>query len=297
MGALSSERDVVFLLTETLAGRADGSWLRLHSPTVSQHHALILWRTDGWWLKDLGSKNGSQVGGSAVEPHGQIRLDVGTEIRFGRDERVWRMTDAGPPRAQGRSESGRRVVGTSHLLELPDDRDPTLLVFRDPHRGWMLQHPDNESPSKKAGSTTSVSGEKWKLYLPDPLEETPHVGDFSRLDQVDLFLRKEGGKWRLEVLKGDSSHRADLGWEGKILWALSEAVDEAGEDQPEAGWMTTEALAEQVQVSKRSINVATQRLRSAIEDLGILDATQIVRVRPGYRKAGSRRIRRISDDS
>lgn len=47
-------------------GRGPENGLRLEHPSVSRHHALLESHDDGWRLRDLGSKNGSYIGGRRV---------------------------------------------------------------------------------------------------------------------------------------------------------------------------------------------------------------------------------------
>jgi hypothetical protein len=48
-------------------GRAEGCDLRLEHPSISREHAELSANDDGWRLRDLGSKNGSFLDGSAVD--------------------------------------------------------------------------------------------------------------------------------------------------------------------------------------------------------------------------------------
>src|SRR5258708_7899083 len=67
--ALWAERSVTSVLdpaagASLIVGRAEDCSLRIDDPSVSRHHAAIE-RTEGgrWLLRDLGSSNGTRIGG------------------------------------------------------------------------------------------------------------------------------------------------------------------------------------------------------------------------------------------
>ena len=54
---------------------------------VSRRHAQVSFEEGGWWLVDLGSKNGTRVGGIPISGKGPlsdgVRVSVGrTDLRF-----------------------------------------------------------------------------------------------------------------------------------------------------------------------------------------------------------------------
>jgi pSer/pThr/pTyr-binding forkhead associated (FHA) protein len=52
---------------------------------VSRRHARLIWRDRGWWLEDLGSKNGTFVNEFAKQQKitGAIRIEAGSVFRVG----------------------------------------------------------------------------------------------------------------------------------------------------------------------------------------------------------------------
>ena len=62
-------------------GRGRGADIMLAEPTISREHAVIGWDTEGWYVEDLGSTNGSYVNGGRFKRH---RLKQGDEIVMGR---------------------------------------------------------------------------------------------------------------------------------------------------------------------------------------------------------------------
>jgi hypothetical protein len=63
-----------------LIGRAPESTLELGDATVSRRHAEIVRDGDAWFIRDLGSSNGTKVNGASITEH---MLSDGDEIRLG----------------------------------------------------------------------------------------------------------------------------------------------------------------------------------------------------------------------
>ena len=66
---------------QTIIGRGRGADIVLAEPTISREHAVIGRDSEGWYVKDLGSTNGSFANGSRFERH---LLKQGDEIVMGR---------------------------------------------------------------------------------------------------------------------------------------------------------------------------------------------------------------------
>lgn len=76
-GTVVSPRGRTFLI-----GRAPECDLRLEDAYVSRHHCLLELVEDEWWLRDLGSRNGTWVGEQRVDR--PFLLTPGTVFRVGR---------------------------------------------------------------------------------------------------------------------------------------------------------------------------------------------------------------------
>ena len=62
-------------------GRGAHNDVRLNDESVSDTHAKLQRRDDGWYVMDMGSTNGTYVGGSRLS--GERRLDGSPDVRFG----------------------------------------------------------------------------------------------------------------------------------------------------------------------------------------------------------------------
>jgi hypothetical protein len=70
------------LLPSATIGRHPNSTIPLDDHYVSAHHAQLTREEDGWWVTDLGTKNGTFV--NEVRVKGPTRLNPGDTLRFGR---------------------------------------------------------------------------------------------------------------------------------------------------------------------------------------------------------------------
>jgi hypothetical protein len=102
---------------QVLVGRSTECDLVLPDILLSRRHAELFRRTDGWWVRDLGSLNGTRLNGA--------RLDAERPLRGGD---VLALADW---RLEYREEDvpGARAGGTSARL-----RDVTELATRSPWR-------------------------------------------------------------------------------------------------------------------------------------------------------------------
>lgn len=65
----------------TNIGRGEHNDIAIRDESISDSHAKIQKRADGWWVVDQGSTNGTYVGGRRVQ--GEQKLEGAPDIRFG----------------------------------------------------------------------------------------------------------------------------------------------------------------------------------------------------------------------
>lgn len=86
------DREIVLREGENVIGRDDEAVACLESATVSRRHARIVVADGRAVLEDMGSKNGTYVGGARISaPHA---LEDGDEIRLGRARLTFRVLPA-----------------------------------------------------------------------------------------------------------------------------------------------------------------------------------------------------------
>jgi hypothetical protein len=73
-------------------GRGAHNEIVLTDDSVSETHAKLQRRDDGWYVVDLGSTNGTYVGGQRL--NAERRLDGAPDVRFGGVKLIFRSKDA-----------------------------------------------------------------------------------------------------------------------------------------------------------------------------------------------------------
>jgi len=63
-----------------ILGRSEQSDVQFSDTVVSSRHAAVVWEEGQWWLRDLGSKNGTYLGDDRLND--RIPLPVGEEVRL-----------------------------------------------------------------------------------------------------------------------------------------------------------------------------------------------------------------------
>lgn len=281
------------LAPTTTVGRAEEAWLHLPDEHVSHHHATISFRGGRWWLRDLGSSNGTLVEGKRL-PSGQDQaLAAGQTIVFGTEACSYRI-EVEAPAAVGRAEDGRFAAAEDGLLRLAGDDGMGLTLFMDPGAlQWMLE--DDEGRRRPLeGGRLRVAGTMWNVELPYTVDETPLLQRGLDLASAQLVIerpRDPEAKVRVTLRSSRAPASFTLGWPGRLLAALAEARLADGAAAPEArGWRATSTLAADLGTTEKSLNVATQRLRSAFSRAGLEHAIDLVEVRPKQRRLGTDRV-------
>lgn len=77
-------------------GRAEDSIVQLPCGSVSSHHATIKARPDGYYVQDLGSRNGTRLNGAEIE---EALLNDGDRVAFGDIQSIFLASDEVPTAA------------------------------------------------------------------------------------------------------------------------------------------------------------------------------------------------------
>jgi pSer/pThr/pTyr-binding forkhead associated (FHA) protein len=104
-------------------GRGAHNDVAIDDDSVSDTHAKLQRREDGWYLVDLGSTNGTYVGGSRVTH--ERRLDGMPDVRFGGVKLVFRAVEASAPGTVGK---GTRAIAGMPLERPKVSREPKTAV-------------------------------------------------------------------------------------------------------------------------------------------------------------------------
>ncbi len=155
---------------------------------ASRYHAKIEWRDDAWFLKDLGSTNGTKLGGSKVTPNDTVKLSPGAEIRIGQQTMLFAE----------KLEQPSLQESLPLLIKLPDpvahddnSHSVPTLTEADPKPEAPPQQQDS-LPGKDDGTEGSeafLSFFKKKEPVSDKPSSTSTATDMS----MEFFKKKEEG--------------------------------------------------------------------------------------------------------
>jgi len=266
-------------------GRGPDSDLQLDQPHVSGEHALLQW-SDGWVVRDLGSRNGTFVGERRVEPGEAVALTVGDELGFGQVQDRWALVDSSPPEPSATASDGRRVVGRDGILVLPSREDPQVTVMADLRDAWCVEDASGIAPVHDRDAI-EVGGQSWQLRLPEAIQSTV-LSDATSLDECALRFTVSLDEETVQVslVAPDKVH--DLGARSHHYLLLTLARARLGEvrgvPSGEAGWVYQDDLARDLRISPSLLNIHVHRARSQLAALSVLGATGIVERRPGAKQ-------------
>lgn len=71
------------LQSDNTLGSAPETDLQLGDPYVSARHARLYWDGAGWWVEDLGSRNGTLLNQNPCPPRVPQRAAAGSQLRLG----------------------------------------------------------------------------------------------------------------------------------------------------------------------------------------------------------------------
>lgn len=88
--SLPDAGEVIHELVETqlTVGRVEENTLQIDDASVSSHHAELTLRGGDYFLKDLGSTNGTRLNGAPVEGE-EKKLQAGDRVQFGKVETIY----------------------------------------------------------------------------------------------------------------------------------------------------------------------------------------------------------------
>lgn len=275
MASITHGERRVTLRSRHLVGRARTCHLVLPAPDVSSEHAVIFWDGSAWFVRDLGSRNGTSVDGARLPPSDVQRIVRGAALAF--SAHVWRLEDDGPPVASAVAADGRAVLASSDLLPLPSPEEPRVTILQD-GTGWLLEDGEASRPVKD-GETVTVDGVTWSIQIPSLEVGTIDAAPVGlNLDEVVAhFTPHTGGEVSLRVRVGETWHELGTRAHHQLLYALARPVL----DGAPSAWLSADSLARRLGMDDNRFNVTVFRIRQQFNALGILGAARVVERLPG----------------
>ena len=202
------EETFVVAKPETTIGRDPGNDLVLDSPVVSRRQATLQLRDGAYWLRDLGSTNGTAVNG---QPISETALRDGDIIRIGDEQGnnvglVFRHPGAGP--SSGTIQLGRKELGQAAVF----------IIGRDPSANLQLDHPTISRLHAEVRLTpvgpmlrdlgssngTFLNGELISGARPLSPRDVVQIGPYKLVyDQAGFAQYTPGGNYRIDAVHLD----------------------------------------------------------------------------------------------
>lgn len=275
----------VTLDARTVLGRSRKCDLTVPHPSISSEHAVLWWQDDQWWIRDLGSRNGTTVDDREV---GEAKaLEVGAVIKLGTHPLHWVLESASPPLARAvHEESGRERLAESGLLALPDPETPSALLYLDSSLGWQLESGD-EGRTVTDQEVISVLGESWRLYLPQGQAATLDARSTGAVEELSLHFALSRDEEHLTVTGRAGGRTLDLGSRAHhhLLLILARArVEDQDEAESSQGWRYMDDVARMVGVNPERLNMLVYRARKQLAEAELSDARNIVERRSDTRQ-------------
>jgi FHA domain len=275
-----------------LVGRADHCALRIEHPSVSGEHALLRYRSERWYLRDLGSRNGTQVDDRPLAAGRETAVEPGSVFTFGSHQVRWRLSDASAPNLSATHGDGAVRHAADGLLVLPEDATPECALFAD-HAGWVLELGDARRVPTDQEVLDLPSG-SWRLDVPsdNPLESTAISGSQPcRLQRARAIFRVSTDGEHVELdLQGMGWHRS-LGARAHndVLLALGRArladtTERAQLPAADKGWVYGDELCRMADITPSALDLHVFRARQQLARAGIHNAGTIVERRPATKQ-------------
>lgn len=211
-----------------IIGRASECTLRAGSSAISRRHCAILRKDDAWFVRDLGSRNGTFLNDAAVETPTALKL--GDEIRVGPLHfRVEQLVPAEGSKASksGASKSGARAKAAAAEKE-PGSHD--LKRGKQPPAKDVAEVAERTARQAN-GSTSEEDISRWLLGIDagggDALRETQTL---SMEETTSIGRAKPAERISVEAPAEEETA------EGSAEVIAAEEAAESGDKSGSGGW-------------------------------------------------------------
>lgn len=279
------------LLLEHLVGRSNRASLHLPGSYVSAQHAVFRWSSGRWFLKDLGSRNGTYIDGALISPGQSHPLALGARVMFGRPEETWDLEDASAPRPMLLSlddELTPPLMLEGEMLPLPSADNPHATLFRGASGEWILELA-SETLVLKNQEAFALDGQRYRFTCPDPISDTS-TNDWPESTaqvwaRMCLSFRVSRDEEYVEMHAELRGQRIDLGSRGHnylLLTLARQRLNDQAASLPDAecGWMYQDAVASGLRVPPERLNVDIFRIRKQFYSAGLPNPACVVERRP-----------------
>lgn len=255
---------------------------------------MIRWDGESWWIRDLGSRNGTYVDDAAVPQGGTVPLRSGACVAFGARAEAWELVDACAPQATLMPIDGGEPIFLSQAINgIPTKEEPQATAYLDGET-WLLEHDDSKVPLEK-GCEVVVAGRTFRFDCPSIASATTASTERDwTVVGATLILEVSRDEEHVSLTIAAGDRRQEFGERACFYLVLVLARERlrAGTDTLSGGWLAVEDLLRMVPdyASGMHLNVEIFRLRRLLSSVGCRDAAAIIERRRGQIRLGSDQV-------
>ncbi len=273
------------LLDEHVIGRSARCDTQLDDPDVSSRHVLVRWREGRWWLRDLGSTNGTLLAGSVIPAGSEIAWETSAVLSLGGAN--LRLLDASEPRPGVLDlTSGVFHPGDASLCLLEHEGKPVASVHLEHGSQWWLES-DGEQSAIDDGGTFTCGGGVYRFFSGGERRRTEQLAKERSIRGMHLAFCVSLDEEHVSAAITLDGERTDLGARSHLYTLLTlarhreqDALDPTLPDSSH-GWISTEELTRRLGASETKLSVEICRIRQQLSKHGLSDAADIIERRRG----------------
>lgn len=164
----------------------------LEQEGASRYHAKLEWKNSEWYLKDLGSTNGTKLNGKKVTPNESVKLKEGDNLKVGKQT----MHFAEKYDESKASEAATPIIKTPEPIDNDNPAEPSAVTISD-GKPADTDKKDDASKEEPEGMSDSQSFLK---FFDDKQPKSPK-------DEAGKSLEFFGKKEKSEASEGKSDKR------------------------------------------------------------------------------------------
>ncbi len=283
MGCLESGEKRCLLGPDQVIGREPGAALRVDDDSVSWRHASLRWTGKAWELQDLGSRNGTFLDGHRIAAGARVLLRLGSQLRFGEAEELWRVVDLEPPSTSLVDlATGERIFASDELLAVPQQGDPELFISRQGNGSWVAEF--SERVWEPQASEVLTIGERKYRFEPGAPVYATTTGRSQQLTPAQMALQfsvsRNEEHVEVKIVHGDRSIDLRPRAHSYVLLTLARLrVQDQGDaslDPSSQGWVYQDQLLRMLATTPTQLAVDIYRARKQFSEAGVTEAAQVI---------------------
>ena len=283
MGSLECGEKRCLLGADQVIGREPGSALRLDDDSVSWRHASLRWTGRAWELQDLGSRNGTFLDGHRIAPGARALLRMGSQLRFGDAEELWRLVCVEPPvTSLVDIATGERIFACDDLVALPQVGEPELFVSKQANGAWIAEFADRVW-EPQASELLTIGTRQYRFEPGAPVHETT-TGRGQQLTPSEMALQflvsRNEEHVEVKIVQGERSIELRPRAHSYVLLTLARLRVQDQSDQSvdpsSQGWVYQDRLLKMLATTPTQLAVDIYRARKQFSEAGVAEAAQIV---------------------